>query len=88
MKKNNLLLSYILGIASVILLIPIVENMADAICGYIELLKMRSTKAILRGNVDIIKLQQENEEATTEVNTNAIGFQYNDEDDYWYDEEE
>lgn len=81
MKKNSSLLSYLLGIASAILFIPLFESIAEVICGYVELLKIQSTKAVLKGNNEIAKLQLENEKENTEVCTNVIGFQYNPQED-------
>lgn len=81
MKKNSSLLSYLLGIASAILFIPLFESIAEVICGYVELLKIQSTKAVLKGNNEIAKLQQESEKENTEINTHVIGFQYNPQED-------
>lgn len=81
MKKNSLLLSYLLGIVSIILFIPLFESITEVICGYIELLKIQSTKAVLKGNNEIAKLQQENEKENTEINTPVMGFQYNPQED-------
>lgn len=81
MKKNSSLLSYLLGIASAILFIPLFESIAEVICGYVELLKIHSTKAVLKGNTEIAKLQQENEKENIEANTSVVGFTYNPPDD-------
>ena len=81
MKKNSSLLSYLLGMASIILFIPLIESITEVICGYIELLKIQSTKAVLKGNNEIAKLQQENEKENTEINTPVMGFQYNPQED-------
>lgn len=81
MKKNSSLFSYLLGMASIILFIPLIESITEVICGYIELLKIQSTKAVLKGNNEIAKLQQENEKENTEVCSNVIGFQYNPQED-------
>ncbi len=81
MKKNSSLFSYLLGMASIILFIPLIESITEVICGYIELLKIQSTKAVLKGNNEIAKLQQENEKENTEINTPVMGFQYNPQED-------
>lgn len=81
MKKDNSLLSYLLGIASAILFIPLFESITEVICSYIELLKIHSTKAVLKGNAEIVKLQQENEKENTEASTSVVGFAYNPPDD-------
>jgi len=86
LKKNSLLLSYLLGIASAILFIPLFESIAEVICGYVELLKIQSTKAVLKGNNQIAKLQQKSEKENTEINTNVIGFTIPNENDDWDDE--
>jgi hypothetical protein len=67
--------------ASIILFIPLIESITEVICGYIELLKIQSTKAVLKGNNEIAKLQQENEKENTEINTPVMGFQYNPQED-------
>jgi hypothetical protein len=69
--------------ASIILFIPLIESITEVICGYIELLKIQSTKAVLKGNNEIAKLQQESEKENTEVCSNVIGFQYNPQEDLY-----
>ena len=88
MKKNNSLLSYLLGIASAILFIPLFESIAEVICGYVELLKIQSTKAVLKGNTEIAKLQAENEKENTDISTSVIGFSYTPPDEDYDDEDD
>lgn len=84
MKENKTLLSYILGMISIIALIPLIESLVEVICGYIELLKIHSTKSVLKGNKDILDLQVEQ----SPVDSVAMGFQIPSEDDDFYDDDD
>ena len=77
---------FILGIVSYIAIIPIIESLTEIICGYMEILKGKSTKEVLKINNDIADLQTQLEPQ----DTNCIGFQYEPqeeyEDDDWEDD--
>lgn len=77
MKKNSSLLSYLLGVTSIILLNPLLESFSEVLLVKLETLKAKSTIKVLKMNNKIAKLQQENEKENTEVCSNVIGFQYN-----------
>lgn len=69
---------FILGMLSIILLIPICENLSELICGWIEIFKGNNTLKVLKINDKITEFQLKNEE----INTHAVGFQYTAQEDY------
>lgn len=79
MKK---LTAYILGIVTVITFIPILESLTEAVCSWLEVLKIVPMKKTLIGNNEIQDLQAKLEP----VSTSCIGFVQNEEypeDDDW-----
>ena len=50
---------FILGIFTAIAIIPIAESLVDVVIQYIELLKIHSTKCVLKGNQEIAEMQSE-----------------------------
>lgn len=83
-NKNNNLLTFILGIISYICLIPIIEELTNVLLSWIEYLKIRPGKLVIKGNNELKELQGEDD---TESETCAIGFQYNPKE-YMDDEDE
>lgn len=81
--KNKNLLSYILGILSVILLIPIFESLSELICSSIEIPKGNFTLKVM----DINKEIQEKQIDQEPINTNCVGFEIPSEE-YEYEEED
>ena len=57
---------YILGMITALVALPIVDEIVEIICSFLEILKGTSTKKILKINKDIMDLQE---------NTNCIGFE-------------
>ena len=53
---------FILGIFTAIAIIPIAESLVDVAIQYIELLKIHSTKCVLKGNQEIAEIQGDNGE--------------------------
>lgn len=84
MKNNKTLLSYVFGMLTVIAFIPILSSLVDAICGYIEILKIHSGKIVVKGNKEITEIQIPEEE----VHTQAIGFRMPDNEEYYDDFED
>lgn len=84
MKKDKTLLTYILGGITILIFIPIIESITEIICGYLELLKISSTKEVLRGNKEIQELQNEQEE----LDAYAIGFDLTPQEEYYEDDDE
>lgn len=62
---------FILGILSILLLIPIIESISEIICTFLEYPKGLASKKVLKLNKELLKLQSE----TEEIDTVAIGFQ-------------
>lgn len=88
MKENKTLLSYILGACTIIVFLPIMEELVNVILSWIEYLKIIPSKLILKGNAELQEIQNESEEMNSD--TCAIGFHYvpeDNEDDYYDDEE-
>lgn len=76
---------FILGILSIILLIPICESLSELICSWFEIFKGKNTLKVLEINEKISKFQNNNEE----INTNIIGFHYDSmQEDYDQDDNE
>ena len=75
---------YILGMITALVALPIVDEIVEIICSFLEILKGISTKQVLKINKDIMDLQEQLEP----VNTNCIGFEIPNteyEDDDWED---
>ena len=75
---------YILGMITALVALPIVDEIVEIICGFLEILKGISTKKVLKINKEIMDLQEQLEPA----NTNCIGFETHNteyEDDDWED---
>lgn len=81
--KNKNLPSYILGILSVILFIPIFESLSELICSLLEIPKGNFTIKVM----DINKKIQEKQIDQEPINTNCVGFEIPSEE-YEYEEED
>lgn len=82
---------FVLGMATTIAIVPIVESLTEIILGKMEISKAKNTKSILKLNKDIEELQIQLGDFHDEGN--AIGFQIEevpdeDEDDEDWDDEE
>lgn len=73
---------YILGITTIIIAIPIMEEFTDIVCGYLEILKGKNTKKVLKINKEIEDLQMQLEP----INTNCIGFKVPSQEEYYEDD--
>ena len=62
---------YILGMITTLVALPIINEVVEIICSFLEILKGISTKKVLKINKDIMDLQEQLEP----VNTNCIGFE-------------
>ena len=58
-----------LGIFTAIAIIPIAESLVDILIQHLEILKIHSTKCVLKGNQEISEMQGEEGESTQ-----CIGF--------------
>lgn len=86
MKENKTLLSYILGACTIVIFLPIVEELVNVILSWIEYLKIIPSKLVLKGNAELQEIQNESEEMDSD--TCAIGFHYEPKTEEYYDEEE
>ena len=66
----NKLKCYILGMVTIVVAMPIMEQIAEIICGSLEILKGKNAKKILKINKEIEDLQIQLEP----INTNCMGF--------------
>lgn len=86
-KNNKTIMAFILGILSYMLLIPVIEEFANVLLSWLEYFKILPSKLVLKGNKELKELQEEND---IESETYAIGFQYNQKEDFddEYEDEE
>ena len=77
----NNIICFILGIMFIVVFLPILQEISELICVMFESLKCIFTKFVAKKNLEI-------EELTTEVNTNAIGFEIPSCTEEYYDDEE
>ena len=77
----NKLKCYIFGMMTVILAIPIIEQITEIVCGSLEVLKGKNTKKVMQINKEIEDLQMQLEP----INTNCIGFKVPNQEEYYED---
>ena len=86
MKDNKNVWFYILGTLSGLLFIPVIEEFINVIMTWIQVLMIKPSKKVLKGNQKLAKYQEPEEYEET----NCMGFQMPDdyycEDDDEYDE--
>ena len=73
--------SFILGMLAIILFIPIVEQLCEIVVTFMEYIKGLVSKPVLKLNKELMELQNE----TQQVDTVAMGFQYNGDEEYYDD---
>lgn len=56
---NKQLKSYIIGILTVIAIMPLINEIIEVICGWLETLKYGATRKIMIQNKDISELEEE-----------------------------
>lgn len=78
----NKLKCYILGMVTIVVAMPIMEQIAEIICGSLEILKGKNTKKVMQINKEIEDLQMQLEP----INTNCIGFEVPNQEEYEDDE--
>ena len=78
----NKLKCYILGMMTIILAIPIIEQITEIVCGGLEVLKGKNTKKVMQINKEIEDLQMQLEP----INTNCIGFKVPNQEEYYEDD--
>ena len=78
----NKLKCYIFGMMTIILAIPIIEQITEIVCGGLEVLKGKNTKKVMQINKEIEDLQMQLEP----INTNCIGFKVPNQEEYYEDD--
>ena len=78
----NKLKCYIFGMMTVILAIPIIEQITEIVCGGLEVLKGKNTKKVMQINKEIEDLQMQLEP----INTNCIGFKVPNQEECYEDD--
>ena len=84
MNKNKNVWFYILGLLSGILFIPVIEEFINVIMSWIQVLILKPTEKVLKGNKELEKYQDSEEYQQT----NCIGFQIPSDDEYYCDEDD
>ena len=83
MNKNKNVWFYILGLLSGILFIPVIEEFINVIMSWIQVLILKPTEKVLKGNKELEKYQESEEYQQT----NCIGFQIPSDDEYYCDDD-
>ena len=68
--KNRNLLSYIFGMLTVLLFVPLIEDLSAILSSWFQVLILKPTKLVLKGNKEIAELQANSQE----IDTHCIGF--------------
>ena len=84
MNKNKNVWFYILGLLSGILFIPVIEEFINVIMSWIQVIILKPTKKVLKGNKELEKISRPEEYQQT----NCIGFQIPNDDEYYCDDDE
>lgn len=84
MKDNKNVWFYILGTLSGLLFIPIIEEFINVIMSWIQVLLLKPTKKVLKGNKKLAKYQ----EPEQYEQSNCIGFEIPNENEYYYDDDD
>jgi hypothetical protein len=82
MKENK---SFLLGIVTVVVAIPVLEALVDLVLTWVEALKIKPTTIVLKGNKDLQELQTTLEKVDDGV---AIGFQYTGDEELDYEDDD
>ena len=82
MKDNKNVWFYILRTLSGLLFIPIIEEFINVIMSWIQVLLLKPTKKVLKGNKKLSKYQ----EPEQYEQSNCIGFEIPNENEYYYDD--
>jgi hypothetical protein len=76
--KNKNLLSYIFGMLTVLLFVPLIEDLSAILSSWFQVLVLKPTKLVLKGNKEIAELQANSQE----IDTHCIGFKIPTEEDF------
>ena len=83
-KNTNLLPSFLGGLLTGFVIIPVVSEALNIVYSYIQAALIKPTKAVIKGNAEVEEMQN----ANTPVNTNVIGFEVPDLTEYYDDEDD
>lgn len=75
---------YILGLITGFIAIPFIEEFMDVVNSWIQVLILKPSKLVVKGNKELSDIQAESEP----TDTHCIGFQYTGEDEYEVDDDE
>ena len=81
--EDNKLKTFLLGLATGMVFIPIIEEFMGVIMSWIQVLLLLPSKVVTKGNKEILDIQA----AQEPVDTNCIGFQLP-EEEYWDEDDE
>lgn len=83
--KNKNTITYIIGILTGLVFIPVIDELLNVVYSWIEYLKIKPSKLIIKGNKELTELQGEEE---NEFETHVCGFHISPKEyDENYDEE-
>lgn len=72
---KGILIGIAIGVLSVVLVIPILQQIESVIVNALEVINGYSTMSVTKKNSQIQKIQADTEDALTPVSTNVIGFE-------------
>ena len=81
MKNKSSLSSYVFGLLTGFVFIPVTTEALSIVYSYIQLALIKPSKAVIKGNEELQKMQGEQEG----VCSNVIGFEYPNVDEYYDD---
>lgn len=81
---NNNTKHFIFGLLSGLLFIPVIEEFLNVIMAWIQVLLLKPNKIVLKGNKELAELQTPEEIQ----DTNCIGFQIPNENEYYNEDED
>ena len=85
--KNKSLIALLVGFSIPLVFMPILNDIVEIVCNQCEIIKGSQIKKITKINIENSKLQEELEVAQEPINTNVIGFEVPDVEEYdEYDE--
>lgn len=79
MRKNNSIIAFMLGIITVVCIVPVFSSLGELICQWIEAGKTLPIEKTTKRNIKIAKLQNKLEKIQMPINSQAIGFEIPDE---------
>ena len=75
MKKSNSIIAFILGMMTVVFVVPVFSSLAEWVCQWIEAGKAVPIEKTTKRNIKITKLQNKLEKEQMPTSGQAIGFE-------------